>query len=106
MTSAFGVEHGEIAKANMPRAAWATKAGKGIKTAGGHLKRLGRTAANAPVSVAGVGRVVGEATDIAGLSTRAAAEGMKKNPGLTGATALGSAAGYGVYRHKQGKKKP
>lgn len=100
MESAFGIEHGDIAKARrrqQPRrvSPAAVKVAEGAKKAA----QIPGKVANARVSVADAGRAAGKGAEGVGRL-------LNKKPGLTGAAVLGG-GGYALYRNgRKGQLKP
>jgi hypothetical protein len=96
MESAFGIDHGEISKARVPRPPRGARAPSRASQIKGQLNRLGEK----DISIKEVGRSAGAGlTGVGGF--------MQRHPGLTG-TALvggGGAAGYKLLSEKQPRKK-
>jgi hypothetical protein len=99
MESAFGIDHGEINKARLPRSPMPrtrTRAPSRASQIKGQLNRLGEKDISIKELGGGAGRGV---ANVGGF--------MQRHPGLTG-TALvggGGAAGYKVLSEKQPRKK-
>lgn len=101
MQSAFGIDHGEISKARLPRSPLPRTRTRGPRAPSrasqikGSLNRLGEK----DISIKEVGRSAG--SGVAGVGGF-----MQRHPGLTG-TALvggGGAAGYKILSEKPRKK--
>ena len=102
MLSPFGVEHGEISKARLPKlpGVKAKPTGVGGPTGPQKIKGSLKRAVEAPVSVAGVGRA-------AGGTMRGVGSFLERKPGITGSTLVGGggAAGYKYLSQREPKKK-
>ncbi len=101
MESAFGIEHGEISKARVPRlsAAQVRTAGQGAPTRTTKTKRALHKIGEADISLKGLGSA-------AGKTLKGTGSFLENRPGLTG-TALvggGGAAGYKYLSNKEPRR--
>lgn len=108
MDSAFGVDHGQISKATqkqprLPRSTTAQKIGRAVRV--GTIK--GTKAADAPLSVSGLGRAVGRGTANTGVKIAGMGGRMQAHGGRTGtAVAALGLGGAGYAYHKAKVKEP
>ena len=104
MESAFGVDHGEISKAErLPRVTTARKLGRLVRTGSIRASSRGDKLVNTPLSVSGLGRATGRGTQKVGEATTAFGHKMQANGGVTGGVVVagGAGAGYAGYKHAQ-----
>lgn len=110
MTSAFGIDHGEISKVKVTWGGAPDKTARMALTEQarkvGKLRELPKKVVEAPISIGGTGRATSRGVKAGGEGIAYAAN---KYPGLTGTAILGG-GGYAAYRAARQqppkKKKP
>ena len=107
MNSAFGVDHGEISKAEpRPRPTTAQRLGRFTAVNADRAGRAGRKVVTTTLSVEGTGRATGRGTEALGRGITSAGKVFGRHPGKTGSLVFAGAGAAGVSAYKHARNQP